>query len=79
MVAKKKSGPSVEAMLEEVELHIVEDTHALLRTHWMNARDALVQVLEAEKRYDLLYGKGRKSVGPGANKNLARTDENRVE
>lgn len=81
MVAKKeaKKGPSVDEMLAEVEKHVVEDTHALLRTHWQNARDALIQVVEAEKRYDLLYGGGRVTKGKGSDKNLARDDKNRVE
>jgi hypothetical protein len=78
----KKEEPSLskaESMAKEAEGHINEHTHALLKTHWQAAHDALVQVVEAEKRYDLLYGDGRITEGKDANKNLARETKNRVE
>lgn len=68
----KRKATDLDALIAEAEDHISNpDGHALLVEGWVWLRDAAIKVIEDEKRYDLLYGDGRKSKGKGKDENLS--------
>jgi hypothetical protein len=84
--AKKKEEPVAKkaeltaAEIKEAALkHVSDAVHTLHSAAWQAVADSADQVIEDEKRYDLLYGAGRVTEGKDANKNLARKDATREE
>lgn len=79
--AKKQESPSfsLDSLIKEADKRIASDKHAMLVVPWVTIRDAALSLIENEKRYNLLYVDGRTSEGKGADKNLPRKTEERVE